>query len=104
MSAMFGTAALTVALGVDGWHRLEHRDAKFQLGGAALYLASLAITAAFHVPRNDRLATVTVPAVDAFRVWRDYSRPWTAGNHVRAALALAAAVLFSMAHVARSTR
>jgi uncharacterized membrane protein len=97
LSAMLGTAAVAAVLGIDGIRRLDERNGLLLTLGAGAYLASFAVTAAFHVPRNNRLAAVAVPAADAARVWRDYAGPWVAGNHVRTLLAVAAAALFTVA-------
>ena len=97
MAAMFGTAASSVAVAAIAMTRLDRADARWTLVGAAAYLASVGITVAFHVPRNDRLAQVVPTAGDAARIWRDYSSTWTAGNHVRTALAVGAAACFTVA-------
>ena len=97
MSAMFGTAALSVVVGIDGVRRLDEPDGRWLTAGAGAYLASILVTVAFHVPRNDRLARVVIPAADAAGIWQRYSSAWTAGNHVRTALAIAASALFAVA-------
>lgn len=97
MTAMFGTAAVSVALGVDGLRRFGEPDGKLITAGAALYLASIAVTVAFHVPRNDRLARIVTPTADAIGLWHRYSSTWTAGNHVRTAFAIAASIAFTIA-------
>lgn len=94
MTAMFGTAVVSAVLGVEGLRRLDQPDGRWLVSGAAAYLASVLVTAAFHVPRNDRLAGVVPAPADALAVWQRYSGAWTTGNHVRTALAIAAAVLF----------
>jgi uncharacterized membrane protein len=94
MTALFGTAAASVLLAADGVARRDTTGGRLLLGGAVAYLASVALTVAFHVPRNDRLAEVAPPSSDAVEVWRHWSSGWTAGNHVRAACAVAACALF----------
>ena len=47
----------------------------------------MAITAAYHVPRNDALMSVDAAGTDATAAWRDYAGPWVRLNHVRAAAA-----------------
>ncbi|MFV0260780.1 MAG: DUF1772 domain-containing protein [Acidimicrobiales bacterium] len=96
-SVMFGTAAVAVVVGVAGARRLDTGAGRMLILGAVSYLAAVVITGVFHVPRNDRLATVVTPAADTARTWSDYAGPWTAGNHLRAALAILAAVLFTVA-------
>lgn len=97
MTAMFGTAIVSTVVGVDGLRRLDESDGRLMTVGAAMYLASILVTVAFHVPRNDRLASVVTPTVDAVGIWHRYSGTWTAGNHVRTALAIAASILFTIA-------
>jgi uncharacterized membrane protein len=86
MIALFGTAlACLVVAAIE-------RDA-YTVAGAALYLVgTIGVTIAYHVPRNDALAAAEPGDHEA---WTRYLREWTAGNHVRAAAALAAAALFT---------
>ena len=91
MGALFGTAAVAIAAGVASGDALV-------LAAVGLYLLCVvALTAAFHVPRNDRLAALDVGAGGAPAHWRGYLRAWTAGNHVRAVAAIAAASLLTAA-------
>lgn len=62
------------------------------LVGAGAGLACFAVTAAYHVPRNDALATWNPTATHTGDLWATYLRGWTAMNHVRGALGVAAAV------------
>jgi uncharacterized membrane protein len=62
------------------------------LAGAGAGLACFVVTAAYHVPRNDALATWDPRAAATADLWATYLREWTAMNHVRGALGLAAAV------------
>lgn len=94
MTALFGTAAASVALGIEGIDARSTRDGQLLMAGASAYLASVALTVAVHVPRNERLAAVADRGSDAAGIWRRYSRAWTAGNHLRTACALAACALF----------
>ena len=97
MAALFGTAAAGVALGVSALTRFEQPVAKLQLAGSVLYLTAVAITAIYHVPRNDALATVDPTGASAAAEWLRYSSGWTAWNHVRTAAALGAAVVLTVA-------
>jgi uncharacterized membrane protein len=97
MTLLFGTAALSAGLGV---YAVLHRDepqAGWLLGGSLSYLASIVITAAFHVPRNDKLAALDAGAADTARYWTTYLSQWTAGNHLRTLTCAAAATLFTIA-------
>jgi uncharacterized membrane protein len=103
MTAMFGTAGVATLLGVDGVQRLDEPDGRLLTLGASAYLASLLVTVAYHVPRNVRLGRLATPAADAASIWRSHSRSWTRANHLRTALAIAAAALFTVAAGAHET-
>jgi uncharacterized membrane protein len=97
MAVLFGTAALSIGIGT---HAALHRDdphATWAGAGAVSYLATIAVTAGFHVPRNDRLATLEGSTVEAARYWNEYCAQWTTGNHVRTLAAGTAAFAFTMA-------
>jgi uncharacterized membrane protein len=91
MTALFGTAAACVAVAVAS-------PGGYRLAGAATYLVgTIALTMAFHVPRNDALVALDPGDPGAAAGWARYLREWTAGNHVRAAAALVAAGLLAVA-------
>ena len=97
MTLLFGTAALSAGLGV---HSLLHRDepqAVWLGTGSLTYLASIALTASFHVPRNNALAALDAGATESARYWSTYLSQWTAGNYVRTITSGASAVLFTVA-------
>ncbi len=74
--------------------RLDHfdvREAGPDEGGTIL------VTIAYHVPRNDALATVDRNSADAERHWTRYVEKWTAANHLRTLSSLAAAMLLTIA-------
>jgi len=61
--------------------------------GAALYvLGGIALTASYHIPRNNALDREGTPAH-----WERYLREWVPGNHVRAFACLGAASAFTIA-------
>jgi uncharacterized membrane protein len=97
MLPFVGTAVLSVALAISSLLRLDETVARYELIGSALYLASFVITAAYHVPRNNGLATVEAGSEGASARWSRYVREWTTGNHVRTIAALAAAVVLTIA-------
>jgi uncharacterized membrane protein len=100
MLALFGTAAACVALIVAALFTLDEAFAAYLIAGGALYLAgAIGLTIAYHVPRNEALATVEPATSAAAGRWDRYLREWTAWNHVRAAAALAAAALLTVALV-----
>jgi uncharacterized membrane protein len=98
MLALFGTGLACVA--VAGW-ALTVSGAPYAphlLAGSGLYLAGvIAVTIAFNVPRNDALARIEPASAGAPDAWTRYVAEWTVGNHVRAATALAAAAIFTVA-------
>ena len=101
MTAMFGTAGVATLVGVDGIRRLDEPDGRLLAIGAGSYLAAILVTITYHVPRNGRLARISTPVPDAAGIWRVHSRAWTRANHVRTALAIAAATSFVLATSAR---
>ena len=87
-------AAVTVWAGVT-W---QTRRSLLLIAGSACYLVgAVGITAAYHVPLNNRLAALEIADPQLEQVWQHYLRSWSAGNHLRAAGCLAAAALFSWA-------
>jgi len=98
MAALFGTAVACGALTVWALFAWDERFAPYLLVGGALYLVgTILLTIAYHVPRNEALATVESRGAEAESYWRRYLSGWTAWNHVRAAAALAAAATFTTA-------
>jgi uncharacterized membrane protein len=89
---MLGTTGLAVAIAVLDRSPLV-------IAGCGAFLASIAITGLFHVPRNDALADVDAAGPDAAAAWAAYSGPWQRGNHVRTAGALGGAVLLMLSLV-----
>jgi len=75
-------------------------DSWLALAGCAAFLASIAITGGFHIPRNNALADVEPDGPDAASAWAAYSRSWQRGNHVRTAAALGGALLLALSLVA----
>jgi uncharacterized membrane protein len=91
MLALFGTAALCLAVVVVALIDLDGAGRWFALGGAAIYLAGIVgVTMFCNVPLNDRLATAGADGPAAAEEWRRYHGPWNAWNHVRTIAGLAA--------------
>jgi uncharacterized membrane protein len=70
------------------------------LAAALLYLVGcFGVTAAFNVPRNERLARLDAGSAAAVAYWPAYLREWLLWNHVRtvAAVASAAATMIGLA-------
>ena len=98
MTALFGTAAACLAVIVCSILSRHQPYAGYLLAGGLLYLLGvIGITITFHVPRNQELDRVRPDSPDATGHWNRYVTTWTAGNHVRAAAALAAAAILTLA-------
>jgi uncharacterized membrane protein len=101
MLALFGSAALCVALVARAISTWGGRQAVLLLIGALLYLSgAIVLTIGYHVPLNNRLATLSGHAPDAATHWRAYARNWTIANHVRAVASLTAMVVLILALLA----
>lgn len=93
-----GTAGASVVLAVFGFRRWGEPGAAWLLAGSVLYLAgSILVTMMFNVPRNDALAALDPNSASAAQEWARYVSEWTAWNHVRTAMTLAATVSFIVA-------
>ena len=102
---MVATAGLCVAVAVLAVTRLRSEGGAghaLLLIGAVLYVASFAITAIYHIPRNNAFDSVAAGGPHAAQAWRDYARPWELWNHVRATAALAGAASLLVGLVVRS--
>ena len=97
MTALFGTAV--ACLGMVAWAAISssERPSALVLAGAALYIVgAIGVTIACNVPLNDRLATLHPQDADAVGYWDEHVTRWTAWNHLRAAMSLAAAVTLTI--------
>ncbi|WP_211659263.1 DUF1772 domain-containing protein [Phytoactinopolyspora halophila] len=98
MTALFLPALACVVLVITALIRWGESGFALVLAGSAAYLVgSIALTIAFHVPRNDALATVEPGSPDMEARWTRFAASWTAGNHVRTIASLLAAVLLTIA-------
>ena len=90
---LVGSALGSVVVG--GWALAGTSGATRTLlvAGAATGLCAFAVTAAYHVPRNNALDRVTAASAAAQAAWDGYEPGWVAMNHVRTALSLASAAL-----------
>jgi uncharacterized membrane protein len=98
MTALFGTAAACIAVGV--WALADWHGAygPYLIAGSGLYLAgTIGLTIAYHVPRNNALASLEPSNPSAEVDWRRYLTEWTRWNHVRVTAGLAAAAAFIQA-------
>lgn len=95
MTLMFGTAAASLALAVVAALDPGEPSSAYLLLGAAIYLIGVvAITAAYHVPRNDRLGALDPESAEGVAYWGVYLREWVRMNHVRTLAPLVAAALY----------
>jgi uncharacterized membrane protein len=98
MTALFGTAAACLLLGVAALFVWQTPGAGYLLIGSLCYLVgTVVVTILFNVPRNDALAGIHEASADGARFWTDYVNSWTAWNHVRTVAALAAAASITIA-------
>jgi uncharacterized membrane protein len=95
MGALFGTALACAVLVVAAFVEWGEPYAVYLLVGGLLYLVgAILLTIVYHVPRNDALATLEPGAASH---WDRYARTWTAWNHARTVLPLAAAAMLTIA-------
>ena len=94
----FGTTAACLVLAVSALLEWHSPQAAYMLVGSLLHLiGSFVITLVFNVPRNNALAAVDPASADGARVWARYLVSWTAWNHVRTIVSLAATAALIMA-------
>lgn len=98
MLALFGTAALSAGLAVYALVNWDGHRSVLLLAGAALYLVgTVGLTAAYHVPRNNALASLDPSSPGSAPLWAVYLRDWTRANSVRCLASLAAAAAYALA-------
>ena len=96
---LVGGAALACA-GLLVWAVVSwgERSAAWVAAGAALFLVGwILVTFAGNIPLNDALDSVDPHAADAAKRWRDYYGDWMPLNHLRAAAAVVATGLLTVA-------
>lgn len=97
MLGFVGTALLCVAVLVVAATGGFAGSATLGAAGAISYLiGTFAVTAAYNVPRNNRLEQYGGSA-EGVAYWPTYRRQWTLANHVRTAAGIVAALLLSVA-------
>lgn len=98
MGAFLGTAAACIFLAVSSLLKWQQPGAAYLLVGSLLYLVgTLGVTIVFNVPLNDALAVVDPGSADGASLWSSFLANWTTWNHIRAAAAIAAAALLTIA-------
>jgi uncharacterized membrane protein len=67
------------------------------VGGLVYLVGVIVLTGAYHVPRNNALATLDPNGAGAASHWDRYVKEWTAWNHMRTIAPLASATLLTVA-------
>jgi uncharacterized membrane protein len=83
MLVLFGTGVLCVLLIISGFQHRDNPAAVWQIVGAALYLVSVLILIAYHIPHNDQLMKVDPNGAGAGSTWSHFYSAWMAWNHAR---------------------
>ena len=99
--ALVGTGLGCVVLGIVAGTRWSDAAAPWAAAGAGLYVVSLVITFAIHIPRNDALELVDPTSPGAAGRWSEYLSEWVPWNHVRTVTSLAGAVAMTVGLVRR---
>ena len=97
MSLLFGTAAISVAVGAAAVARWDEPWAPLALAGSGLYLVCPITTVTYHVPRNLALDRLDPDTPAARETWPGWRRAWIAGNHLRTLACAASAVTWVLA-------
>ena len=100
LGLFLGTSVTCAAVAIWSISVWDNGFAGLLLAGGLLFLlGSFGLTAGYHVPRNNALATVEPAAAGTEALWASYLRGWTRWNHVRGCASLAAAIVFTLALV-----
>ncbi len=98
MIALLGTALACLVLAAWAIRSWGQPGARLVFAGAALYLVGMmVVTIAANLPLNDTIDGVRADGPAAASDWSDFVTSWAAWNHLRAALALAAAAVLTVA-------
>jgi uncharacterized membrane protein len=101
MLALFGTAILSVVVGIWSLRSWGEPAAPWALAGCLAYLATIVITIAANVPLNNQLAGLNPEASGARAQWASFLTHWTVWNHLRGAAAVAGGLCFVIALIRR---
>jgi uncharacterized membrane protein len=92
LGAFVGTAVLAGICIVAGFFPWGSPKSFLLLAAGLTYvLGSFGVTAAFNVPRNERLAKLPPESAEAAAYWPNYVREWMIWNHVRTIASLVSA-------------
>lgn len=104
-AVFFGTSMISVLLALVALLDLTQAWSLLLLAGSLCYLiGALLVTIIFNVPLNNRLAGVAPESTEGATIWAEYLQVWTAWNHLRTVLSLAATTLFILALCLESAR
>lgn len=93
LGVFVGTAVLAAICVLAGFFPWGATRSNWLLGAGLSYLVgSFGVTAAFNVPRNERLARLEAESAEAAAYWPVYVREWLLWNHVRTAASLVCAM------------
>lgn len=96
MLLLFGTGAVSLALGIHAALNLDSPAAKYQLIACVLYIVGVVLlTIGYHVPRNDKLESLDPNSAEAIAYWATYLEEWVRMNHVRTIAPLVAAAMLT---------
>lgn len=97
MIAFIGTTVLCITSAVGAIVDWRDTASVYVLIGAGLYVFGVFVmTAAYHVPRNNRLAGLDPATDEGVEYWSRYLSEWTRWNHIRAATSLLAAAALTV--------
>ena len=94
---LLGAGGACAVLAVQALADLDDAAARWRLAGSALYLSTIVITFAFHIPRNEALDHVDAAGAGVDRAWADFAGSWSSGNHIRALASVGAAAVLTYA-------
>ena len=98
LSVFIGTAILgLLCVGAATLVWGTARSALFLAAGLSYVVGSFGVTAAFNVPRNQRLAGLAAMSREAADYWPVYVREWLVWNHVRTIASAASSACAAMA-------
>lgn len=101
LALFVGTAAVAGLCGAGAVLAWGSVRSALLLTAAVLYVVGcFGVTAAFNVPRNERLARLAADSAEAAAYWPAYQREWRLWNHVRALASAVAAVAATFSLVA----
>ena len=97
MLLLFGTGAACLVLTIYAALHLEEPGSTYQIVAGALYIAGVVVTTiGYHVPRNNKLASLDPNSPEGTAYWPVYLEEWVRMNHVRTIAPLAAALLLAV--------